>query len=110
MRTLFRVAIALMAGLLATSSPPKSNLGRPMMALPEMQSRPVLHAVRTGDAWHMLNRELTATFEPARAVVRESDVAWNLTLRAYGRGPRLLPAAPVTPDAAANRVEYRRES
>ncbi len=68
------------------------------------------HAVAEGKGLHLTNPKhgLTAGFTPAGVAVKRGGARWGLTLTNYGSGTSLAPVAPATPQAIANRVEYRR--
>ena len=68
------------------------------------------HAVAEGKGLHLTNPKhgLTAGFTPAGVGVQRGSARWGLTLTGYGSGPSLSPVAPASPQATANRVEYRR--
>ena len=68
------------------------------------------HAVAEGKGLHLTNPKhgLTAAFTPAGVAVERGNAPWGLTLTGYGSGTSLTPVAPATPQAMANRVEYRR--
>jgi hypothetical protein len=54
-------------------------------------------------------QRLVVDFTERGAYLRSRDLRWELETRAYGYGDNLQPLKPVTPQADANRIEYRRD-
>lgn len=54
------------------------------------------------------NQDLSAEFDRRGVTVHDGAWVWSMAVRAYGYGDGLEPAAAVTPEAHANRIEYRR--
>lgn len=73
---------------------------------------PQYHATCTNGVCKTVNAEqgLTARFSRAEVDTRTGNDHWKMTVRGYGYGNMLTPAARVFPRAVGNRVEYRRES
>ena len=61
--------------------------------------------------WHAENprHALVAHFTRQGAEVRSDNLGWQIETRALGYGSDLRPLKPASPQASANRVEYRRE-
>lgn len=68
------------------------------------------HVVREGKGLHTENQKhrLSANFTSQGVQVRSGRARWGLTFSSYGYGDKLRPLKAVAPEAAANRVEYRR--
>jgi hypothetical protein len=73
--------------------------------------QPVYHVVAAGRGFRMTDAAETVSAEltPAGVEFRRGGSRWVIALRGYGYGVALRDVAPVTPTAAANRVEYRRD-
>ncbi len=66
--------------------------------------------VREGVGYKTVNRnqDLSAEFDRRGVIVHDGARVWSMAVRAYGYGDDLEPVAAVTPEAHANRIEYRR--
>ena len=74
------------------------------------RDQPSYHAVPQAGGFRVENSRhgLEADFTPAAVRVRAGTASWELSLLGYGYSDAPSAAAAVAPQAAANRVEYRR--
>lgn len=74
------------------------------------RERESYHAVAEEQGVRLTNARhgLTADFTSTQIEVRTGEAHWGVALRGYGYGDDLRVATEVAPQAAANRVEYRR--
>lgn len=68
------------------------------------------HARPSANGFEASNSQgaLTAKFTHDGVQLTHDSLHWSMSLRAYGYGDALKPVAPSSPQASANRVEYRR--